>query len=103
MAEPGEYEFELRRWPREAGLALTAGLPATRVTDGTLVPGVALPIAQARIFAGGVRQAKRVEKGDVSAVFRLKLKKGPMLLHTWFDDSNRQPLCGAYYVYGRRR
>lgn len=23
---------------------------------------------------------------------------GKALLHTWFDDANGQPLCGAYYV-----
>jgi arylsulfatase A-like enzyme len=103
VAKAGEYEFELRRWPRESGLALTAGLPATRVTDGVLPPGVALPIARARIFAGGIRQTKRVAPDAESAVFRLKLERGPILLHTWFDDERREPICGAYYVYVRRK
>jgi hypothetical protein len=36
VAEEGEYEFELRRWPRGTGLSLRDGLPATPVTDGEL-------------------------------------------------------------------
>ncbi|MEZ6104973.1 MAG: hypothetical protein R3B96_02380 [Pirellulaceae bacterium] len=49
VAEAGEYEFELRRWPRESGLRLTDAIDRTEVTDGVYVAGNALPIAAARL------------------------------------------------------
>ena len=41
-------------------------------------------------------------KNMEAATFTMHLEAGPVLLHTWFDDERRQPLCGAYYVYARR-
>jgi len=43
VEKPGTYSFELRRWPRESGLALQAGVAKTKVVDGTYVKGRALP------------------------------------------------------------
>jgi hypothetical protein len=43
-----------------------------------------------------------VNPGDAAAVFTLSLKAGPTLLHTWFYDARKQPICGAYYVYVER-
>ena len=44
----GEYEFELRRWPRESELALAAGCPFHPAADGEFPAGEAMPIARAR-------------------------------------------------------
>ncbi len=98
----GTYRFELRRWPVESRLRLTEACPATQVTDGLLEEGTALPIAQARLMIDGELHVQRVEPEDTSAVFTVDLKEGPTLLHTWFDDENHQPICGAYYVYVTR-
>jgi arylsulfatase A-like enzyme len=103
VAQAGEYELELRRWPREADTALTAGLPAIQLTAGGRGPGLALPIARARILIEDVRMSKPVDAGDVAATFNVKLKSGPALLHTWFDDQRGEPITGAYYVYVRRK
>ena len=104
VAEKGDYEFELRRWPREADLPLAAGLEATQVTDGVLQSGVALPIARARMKIGTGRiQSVPLKKGDKSATFRMELPAGRTRLYTWFDDANRQPIMGAYYVYVHRK
>ncbi len=103
VAEAGDYEFELRRWPREADTPLRAGMPAMEVTAGELVEGVALPIARARILVGGEQMAKPVQEHDLAAVFDVRLEKGPVLLHTWFDDANNETIAGAYYVYVRRK
>lgn len=103
VAQAGDYEFELRRWPREADTPLAAGLPAVKVTAGDLLAqGEALPIAQARLLIGSSLMKKAVSPGDVSATFRLKLKPGRTLLHTWFDDTNGEAIAGAYYVYVKR-
>ncbi|MFW6119167.1 MAG: arylsulfatase [Planctomycetota bacterium] len=94
----GTYEFRLRRWPRESGLALDEACSATTVTDGVLEPGRALPIARARLMIDGQWHTRPVEPGQEAAVFTVDLGRGPKLLHTWFDDAQDQPLCGAYYV-----
>lgn len=103
VAEEGNYEFELRRWPRDSGLALSDPAPADKVTDGVLEPGVAYPITRARININGIRKAKDVKPGDKAARFTVHLKPGPVRLHTWFDDDRRQPIFGAYYVYVNKK
>ena len=104
VARAGEYEFELRRWPRDSGLTLSEGTPELEVTAGTLIPGAALDIAAARIKVGpGNVRWKRANRGDASVKFTFKLEAGPTRLYTWFDDSNNQPICGAYYVYVEKK
>ena len=103
--QPGEYEFELRHWPHEIDIALRDK------PEG----GVALPISAARIFISGVDhgtekkpfsfegERKNVRKEDRSAIFTVQIEACPVTLHTWFDDQNNQAICGAYYVYVRRK
>ena len=102
VAKPGTYRFELRRWPRESGLSLTEACPATQLTDGDLDKGFALPITQARMLVERQWHTQPVAPDDEAAVFTVPLVVGPTLLHTWFDDGRKQPLCGAYYVYVSR-
>jgi arylsulfatase len=103
--QSGIYEFELRRWPREADLPLS----------GSVDDFVKLPIASARIFIDPaenrihpvpfsfIEQKIEVSAGDRSAIFTVELNEGPITLHTWFDDQDQIPICGAYYVYVRRK
>ncbi|MEM1443351.1 MAG: arylsulfatase [Verrucomicrobiota bacterium] len=102
VARAGTYEIELRRWPRESGLALRDGLEATPVTDGELLPGVALDIHSARIQFGNFKARKVIGENSRFVKFTGHLNSGPKRLYTWFDDSNRQPIVGAYYVYVNR-
>jgi len=102
VAQAGDYEFELRRWPAESGLALGEACDPTPVTDGELCAGEALPIARARLFVDGRTLVRPLAPGDASATFTVKLAAGPVLLHTWFDDAQHRPLCGAYYVQVKR-
>lgn len=108
VAEAGEYEFELRRWPKEIDIPLM---------DEGPTGGKALPISTARIFISNVNHlaigdkkpygfeglTKTVEPGETSAIFTVELKAGPMALHTWFNDETRETICSAYYVYVRRK
>jgi arylsulfatase A-like enzyme len=102
VALAGEYEFELRRWPREADLPLIAPIPETRVTDGVYEPGKALPIRSARIRIADRDPSVETSPDDKEATFRVSLKKGPTTLETWFYDDGGNEICGAYYVYVRR-
>jgi arylsulfatase A-like enzyme len=97
----GEYVFELRRWPREANAALSAGIPATKLADGNLPAGVALPIAKARLKLGDFDQTIDLAAADTFASFRVPVKKGRAQLQTWFLDATGKEICGAYYVEAR--
>lgn len=106
--QAGEYEFELRRWPKEIDVPLM-GRPSEKST--------ALPITSASVYANGVNHrtiaekeaygfeglVKQVVQGDTSVTFTMDLKAGPTALHTWFNDKQNQAICSAYYVYVRRK
>ena len=108
VAKAGEYEIELRRWPKEADGAISGTLP-----DGT---GTALPINQAMLFVSGHNHlsisqkksyqfeglTKRVTPKDKGVKFTMNLKKGPAALHTWFKGRDELALS-AYYVYVTRK
>jgi arylsulfatase len=99
VAQAGDYQFELRRWPAETDLALNAGLPATAVTDGILEGGITLPIAAARLQIGTAAARKqKLPAGARAAIFSVTLTPGRTRLYTWFDDADGQPIVGAYYV-----
>ncbi|MCZ6671703.1 MAG: arylsulfatase [Verrucomicrobia bacterium] len=107
VAEAGDYEFELRRWPKEINLPLMDPSPGG---------GVALPITTARLFISDYQHldisekraygyeglTKAVKTGDTGAKFTVPLEAGPMALHTWFDDAERETIASAYYVYVTR-
>jgi len=98
----GEYEIALGRWPKEAGAALTAGLPPYRGVDGVYPAGKALPVAKARLTVGDVDVSKPVAEGDKAATFTVRLEAGKTELTTWFYDAEGKELCGAFYVEVRR-
>ena len=107
VAQDGEYEFELRRWPRDADIPLAEAMP-----DGS---GTALPIKSASIYLNNYHHlsvgqkrpygfeglTKQVKSGDKSIVFSANLKKGPITLHTWFRGEDL--IFSAYYVYVHRK
>ncbi len=102
----GEYEFELRRWPKEADTPI-AGKTDITFTDtytyGRKKEGTALAITEARVQIQGSDQRKAVGPEDKACVFKLRLNKGPAKLRTWFYDKEGKQLCGAYYVYVTRK
>ena len=87
----GTYEFELRRWPKEAGGTINSAISG----------GKAIRATKARIEVAGVEQSKAVERDAAEVTFRLNLKAGKTRLQTWFaDDAGASR--GAYYVYAKR-
>lgn len=97
--QPGEYEFELRRWPREANRALMDGIDAMEVTDGKLIKGVSLPIHSAKIKVDNLQGKQKISDRDKSVTFRFKLERGDNTIQTWFYDNKNNDICGAYYLY----
>lgn len=99
----GSYEFELRRWPREADTPIAAGLPVHIHTDGEFPAGVALPIAKARVKIGNVDASSTLPAIAKQVTFKAELPAGRTQLQTWFYDGDGNELCGAYYVYVTRK
>jgi hypothetical protein len=103
VERPGDYEFELRRWAREADAPFSAGLPPMKHADGQFNAGVALPVAKVRLRVGSAEADKTVTATDKSAVLTLTLPAGRTQLQTWLLDDKDQEIAGAYYVYVRRK
>ncbi len=103
VEKDGEYEISLQRYPKEADLALNAGFPPVKVTDGQRVGGTALPITKARLHVADFDSSKPVVATDKATTFTVKLKAGKTQLQTWFYDANGKELCGAYYTEVRRK
>lgn len=103
VARAGNYEIELRRWPREEDVEMIAPIAPRADYDGEARPGVALPIASARLKIGELDQSKPVAASDKAVKFATKLKAGPVKLETWFSDSAGKEISGAYYVYVERK
>lgn len=85
----GTYEFALRRWPFDNPAPL----------DGNVTPpGLAMPVARARITIAGREHSCDVAPGASAAVIRAALPAGRTQLHAWFEDAAHRDLCGAYYA-----
>lgn len=106
VAEAGHYEIELRRWPREADVAIRASVQeiTTEMNDiplhkwGEMPEGKVLDFVKARISIGGHDLIKPVEDQDKAILFSIPLKAGPAILKTWFYTPEGED-WGAYYVY----
>ncbi|MCC9655441.1 arylsulfatase [Rhodopirellula halodulae] len=96
--QPGTYQFELRRWPKESGLKLDQAIPLKQVTDGTFPAGEGLPIQSGRLRIGDFDQTSPVDSSGQSITFRTQLSAGPIEMQTWMLDQDGNSICGAYYV-----
>ena len=73
-----------------------------KISDGEFPPGVALPVAKARMKIGGFDQTLAVDAAAKFVIFRVPLRAGPVELQTWFLDAGDNVLSGAYYVQAKR-
>ena len=105
VVEAGEYEIRLRRWPQEAGDAISAGLPAGKDVPGVQPfrarPGKAFAAAKATIQIGDEKAEQPVGDDAVESVFRMKLNAGRTRLSARFHSSEGKWI-GAYYAYVRK-
>jgi arylsulfatase len=104
VEKDGEYHISLRRWPKEADVAITTGVPAFRLVDDVLPPGRALPIAKMRLKIADLDETKPVGEKDREVTFTVKLKAGQKLtMQSWCYDARGRELCGAYFAYVLRK
>lgn len=114
VAQEGDYEIELRRWPKETDSPIAG--TCTMADRFGKIGGKALPIVSASIYIGGVELrsisektpygfeglTKEVSPEDRSVTFDVHLKPGPIYLHTFFKIKG-QGIIGAYYAYVTRK
>ncbi len=107
VAAAGEYEIEIRRWPREINQPISAAIPPGADVPGVQAyrarPGKAIPVTAAEIEIGGEkREFTAVTNEMQSVVFALKLKAGRTQFSARFltDDGT---VYGAYYAYVKKQ
>ncbi|MFI3206840.1 MAG: arylsulfatase [Clostridia bacterium] len=101
ILDDGEYEFELRRYPRETNLPLNGTCPSIEKTEKigeVWEAGKVYTITQADIKIAGVKDSIAVDPSSDCVKFKLNLKKGESTLRTKFHLENGDSI-GAYYVY----
>ncbi len=86
VAQDGDYEISLRRWPVEADKA---------INDGTY--GKAYSYQQARMLIGDVDITKDIPEGAKEVTFKVSLKKGITNLAPIFISPDRS--ATPYYAY----
>ena len=99
IAADGDYEFELRRWPKEEDRAMTDGIPG-KITDW-YHGGRAIDLKMARIKIGEQENTQSVNPEAKGVTFTFSLKAGVTHLQTFLTDAEGMPI-GAYYVYAKR-
>jgi arylsulfatase A-like enzyme len=106
VIESGQYDVELRRWPREIDHPIAAGLPTGKAVPGAnafrAAPGKAFAAVSASLVLGGQSLEKKIGKGESSVTFQVSLEPGNDELWAKFRDEQGNEM-GAFYTYVRKR
>ncbi len=96
IEEDGDYEFELRRWPKEEDRSITEGIPG-EITDW-YHGGKALNLTKARVIIADQEKYATIDPSEKGVKFRFSLKSCTTRLQTFLYNSEGFSI-GAYYVY----
>lgn len=96
VAEDGDYEFELRRWPKEENRSITEGIPG-EITDW-YHGGRALKLTKARVIIADQEKNALINPLEKGIKFIFSLKSCTTRLQTFLYNSEGFSM-GAYYVY----
>ncbi len=101
--EAGTYNLEMRRWPKEADTAISAGLPAKADPPGasrafSAIPGAAYPFTTATMRLDGKDvETKPIPEGAKEVTFTAELTRGSHELAPVFATADGKEV-GAYYL-----
>ncbi|MCB1120553.1 MAG: arylsulfatase [Verrucomicrobiae bacterium] len=109
IEEPGDYEIEVRRWPKEANAPLNARVklgpydPDLHETANRMItlPTQILDVRKVRLQAGPREEEVSVTGNETNVRFKVKLPKGEQKIQTWLETADGESY-GAYYVYLRK-
>jgi len=91
VAQAGEYEITLRRWPEEANTPITGAVPG----------GTAIAAHAARLKVADVDTQQPIPEGASGVTLTVQLPAGDTRLQTWLINDAGEDR-GAYYVYVKR-
>jgi|TARA_B110000037_G_scaffold17525_3_gene18220 arylsulfatase B len=103
VIETGTYNLEMRRWPKEADTAITAGLPVESNVPGaskafSTKPGKAFPFTSAVMRLNGKDIAsKNIPEWATQVTFTAELTEGSHQLAPVFTTADGKEV-GAYYL-----
>jgi len=102
VSRPGVYQFQLMRWPVEAGLGVLASAPEGRdIPNGkSFSKGKALPIKGAVLRIGSEEYKSTISENfeGNSLDFKIKLEKGNYKISASFMDGNETPFAPYYII-----
>jgi len=99
VKKSGTYEISLSRWPFHLERQLTVRGPEHAVGGTKIREGKALPVASGSLSINNSAPSEHTALVGANKIdFKIVLKKGPVKLQAWLNDSQGMPLCGAYYV-----
>ncbi len=100
VVDEGEYNIELRRYPRETDFCLNADCPEIAQTDYTekRPSGIPLEITSASIVLHNKRHECTFDEDKKCAKIKINMKKGEYNLRTRFMLKDNTSI-GAYYCY----
>jgi len=101
IEKAGRYRVELRRYPREAGLALNEASPEFHAVAGSIEPGVPADIASAVLELNGIPVETEPEFSPDAITYEVDLPAGPARLRGQFRDGSGEDVCGVFYCYIR--
>jgi len=114
VAGKGRYRFEVRRWPREADMAMRGSYVFNKKVDGwlhdkpitgtanpSLLKGKALPIHSIRLRVGDQEHTLDVNDTQKSCLFTFDLAEGPAKVEATIIDAAGKAFGSAHYVYVR--
>lgn len=106
IEQPGVYEFTLRRWPEQTGVALGAAYPpsAKSPANKPKINTRAFPqIARGRLQVAGQDLTTEADAAQTHCTLTAELKEpGRTTLKAWFTDAAGDGQCGAFYVTVKR-
>ncbi len=104
ITQPGKYEFQLSRWPRESGLALSDAVPEIPGTAyrEELIKGQSLEFTRAYVSLGDVTDSVEVNNQATAASIQVELVGQQTTLEAWFMTSEGS-YSPAYYILAERQ
>lgn len=113
IARPGDYTFDIRRWPKEAEAPMAELPEITKPVDAYDTRGevpallygnrfAKLPVAYVRLQVGDFDETRPVAADASSERFTVALPAGPNEVTATLLDADKQPITSAYYVYVTR-
>ncbi|MFY0607652.1 MAG: arylsulfatase [Cyclobacteriaceae bacterium] len=105
IAQSGNYEIVLRRWPEVLSMAMNdspmdASIDTTRFYKGDKFNSPinrSIEVIAARLKVGDFDRTESIRDGQKMATFTVPLTRGKHYLKTWLIDSSADSV-GAYYV-----